>query len=157
MDVIVALAAGLIKALPDLVERVPEIINRLVNTLTSEENVEKMKNAGSELLAAFGEGFTDLFQAGYKKLVEVFPLIDDIGLGEKTFGQSIIDGISDAFNPETYRPQYSKVRTGWGGTSGTSTGGKSGANIIINAPSIDKSTVDYLVRQVNSQLGVEAW
>ena len=32
-----------------------------------------------------------------------------------------------------------------------------GNTVIINAPSIDQSTVDYLVRQVNSQLGVEAW
>ena len=157
VDVIVGLATGLINALPDLTERVPEIIERLVNTLLSEENLEKMREAGSVLLSAVGEGFTDLMGATYDKLrEEVFPLLpetadewlaDPLGLSDLFSGGKKTNYPSmDAWKGDTEDYAKSTSETTSGGTQKTST-------VIINAPSIDHSMVELILDEVNNGLG----
>lgn len=156
LDVIIGLANGLVAALPDLVKRVPEIIDRLVDTLTSEENLENMREAGAVLLSALGEGFTDLMGAAYDNVREVFPLLPETAdewladpLGLSTF----FSGSKNKYYPsiDTWKgdiEDYAKStsETTSGGTQKTST-------VIINAPSIDHSMVEYLLDEVNNGLG----
>ena len=156
LDIIVGLAKGLVAALPDLTKRVPEIIDGLVDTLLSEENLEAMRGAGAALLSAFGEGFTNLMGATYDKLREVLPLLPETA--DKWLDDPL--GLSDLFSGKT-KPNYpsmdawkgdiedyakSKSETTSGGTQKTST-------VIINAPSIDHSMVELILDEVNNGLG----
>ena len=157
LDIIVGLAKGLVAALPDLTKRVPEIIDGLVDTLLSEENLENMREAGEELLWAVGQGFTNLMGATYDKLrEEVFPnlpetadewLDDPLGLSGLFSGKTEPAYLSmDAWKGDTEDYAKSKSETTSGGTQKTST-------VIINAPSIDHSMVELILDEVNNGLG----
>ena len=70
IELILALADGLIDAIPLLVEKIPIIVDKLIEVLTDEEKQEKFREAARKLIIAFimfiGTYNNELLKAGWK-------------------------------------------------------------------------------------------
>ena len=103
VDLILALVKGLVDALPRLIDKIPEIIEKIVTALTTPEMIVKLIGASLELILALGKG---LIEAIPRLLVMVPKIIIDIN---KKFietikntdwgklGKQILEGILDGF------------------------------------------------------------
>ena len=101
LDIILALAEGLIHYLPQLIEMIPDIITGIVNALTNPEMIMKILSVSLKLIVALGKGLIE----SIPKLLEAVPkIISNLvtSFGDKIkntnwgeLGSNIIKGILD--------------------------------------------------------------
>lgn len=84
LNILGSLISGIVKAIPNLATAATKAIIELASYLISAENIEKIKELGSDLINALSEGFQNVLE-----------LL--IPIGEKII-ESIKQGISDAWN-----------------------------------------------------------
>ena len=125
INILVGLMNGIIEALPQLIEMLPEIIVTIVNTLT--QNLPKIIQMGAEILVKLGKGILSMLKTLVKNCKEVVSSVVkvfmelpskmvDIGVNLvkglwngikdttqwvldkiKGFGQSVLNGIKSIF------------------------------------------------------------
>jgi hypothetical protein len=95
------LATGLIKAIPKIVEKVPIIVDNLVNTLLNEGAIQKYIETGIAIITALFENTPLILESVGKAigsiidgLVEDFSEYDWVGVG-KTIVDKILEGFSE--------------------------------------------------------------
>lgn len=119
---ILALASGLISAVPRLIAKAPEIVQNLVNAVV--ENAPKLLDAAVELIVMLGQGiidmFPDLIESGKKIVESIKQGISDAwagitewfnGLWDRLFGGRSVDvdvngNVSDGGGNDSDEPNY---------------------------------------------------
>lgn len=104
IELILELAKGIFEALPDLIAQIPQIITDLIGSLLSWENIEKLLDAGFQIIeniftglfdGDFGETAGKLIEALLGAILAIPGLIMDIGGKIISF---IWDGMKDMWN-----------------------------------------------------------
>lgn len=117
IDMTLALIDGIVDALPQLIAMLPQIINTIVNTLLTQENLQKLVKAGFELIGSLIVGifqaFVGIGQAIYNLGERIHNAFQPIKDWSKSAGESLVQGIWSGLS-SAYTWLTNKIR-GWVG------------------------------------------